>query len=65
MTTLAAHNPCVVAIASLPALSFLLRRITGADEAALSAGVMIPQTDRPDLLLPLVWADDQPARRSD
>lgn len=37
MTTLAAHNPCVVAIASLPALSFLLRRITGADEAALSA----------------------------
>jgi hypothetical protein len=34
-------------------------------EAALSAGVMIPQTDRPDLLLPLVWGDDQPARRSD
>lgn len=28
-------------------------------EEALAAGVQIPQTDRPDLLLPLVWASDQ------
>ena len=30
-----AHHPCVVAIASLPVVSFLLRRLTGQDEAAL------------------------------
>lgn len=35
MTLLAAHRPCVVAIPSLPAMPFLLRRLTGLDEAAL------------------------------
>lgn len=35
MTVPAAHRPCVVAIPSLPALSFLLRRLCGQDEAAL------------------------------
>jgi hypothetical protein len=35
MTGPAAHRPCVVAIPSLPAKPFLLRRLAGRDEAAL------------------------------
>jgi hypothetical protein len=35
MTAAAAHRPCVVAVPSLPARTFLLRRLSGQDEAAL------------------------------